>query len=277
MARRRVDRRRPAKGQRASAAPQPVDFGIFAEGSDPTDPAHDHFRTLWRDDLCARLGAAAERIRIYPFFKLQIELLGDPVGVQTSVGSTREPLDLLIRRSYERDRFRTAVIAFDRTPPNKALKTPCLRTEVNFILKGIVNRRLLEDLPFHQEAERLLEHYRIHPRTPRGPGRPPRGCLDLLYMDPEFEGLFDEPTVLRALGLTRRPRGWPTFDRRAQYPARDILSKAVELASKDVKGRVRGSMDTNKHGWAGWILRQAEAEARLFRHPIVERLRTILA
>lgn len=280
-ARGRAARRRTASSARVTPGAGPtVELGIFAEGSDPTDPSRDRFRELWAEQLCGRLGVLPEKVRIYPFFKLQIELLGDPVGVQQrSVGSTREPLDLLIRRSHERDGFWTAVIAFDRTPPNKSLKEPCLRTEVDFVLQGIVKRGLLSGLPFHDEAERLLEHYRLNRGVPRGPGRPPRGCLDLLYMDPEFEGLFvgDETTVLHALGHDRRPKDWPTFDPDALYPARDVLGKAVRLAARDVKAKVRGNMETNKHGWAGWILKHAADDARLFQHPIVDRLRTILA
>lgn len=265
---------------RQKPAPAPS-FGIFAEGATYTDPrqrGREPFGELWRE-LCGKLCAPpVPTLHVFGISKAQIVALKDDVGVTRP---DREPLDLMIQRMHDRHAFDIAVIAFDRIPQNQHVPADCLRHEVSFILDRMLKRALLPQM-FLEEAERLLTYYRMHRKTPRGPGRPPRGCLDLVYMDPMFEALFvgDEPTVLHALapdGLPRRKRkDWPVFDPNARYPDRDILGKAVELAAEEVRARVRGDIKSNKHGWALYILRQALDDAELFRHPIAERLRVVL-
>ena len=255
-------------------------FGIFAEGSTYTDlRGRKPFEELW-SELCGRVSAPpVPTIHVFGISKAQIVALKDDVGEKKP---DREPLDLLIRRMHERHGFDIAVVAFDRIPQNQHVPSDCLRQEVSFVLERMKERALLPEV-FREEAERLLNYYRLHRKTPRGPGRPPRGCLDIIYMDPMFEGLFacDELTVRQALipsGLPKSKRSlWPAFDMNARYPDRDILGRAVPLAEAEVRAQVRGDMKSNKHGWALYILRKALDDAALLRHPIADRLRTILA
>lgn len=250
-------------------------FGIFAEGATYTDiRGRDPFSDLWRE-LCGKLGAPALAVHVFGISKAQIVALKDDVG---ATKPAREPLDLLIRRMHDLHGFDVAVIAFDRIPLNQHVPHDCMRGEVNFVLDRLCARALLPPA-FLEEAGQLLRRHRRPPQVLRGPGRPPRGCLDVIYMDPMFEALFagDEATVLHALGHKHRPKDWPAFDEHARYPDRDVLGKAVALATQEVRGIVRGDIKSNKHGWALWILRHAEDGAGIFGHAIAERLRVILA
>lgn len=253
-----------------------LSIGIFAEGPEPTAPREQQeaFDALWRG-LCNRLSGAVGKLFVYGFSKAQILALDASSVV---LGASREPLDVLVERMYRRDGFENAVIAFDRFPVNTLVPHSCLRSEVNFILQHFKRRKLL---PPHiqEEVSSLLRRYSLYPEQPRGPGRPPRGPLDFVYMDPEFEALltFDEPTVCRTLGVDHKPKDWPSFRRQTRNPGLHILNPALVFASEEVRRKVRGTMKTNKHGWAAWIIGQAGDESRLFQHEIALRLQTILA
>ena len=177
-------------------------LAVFAEGSRAALGELPKFEMLWRE-LSKRRGGDPEAMRVYPFHKGQIEALKYEPGEQPK-GAGVEPLDVLIDRTYQADHFENVVIAFDRWPPNKAIPSQqyCLRTEVNFILEAMARRAIL---PAHllDAAGALLERYRTAPRPPRTAGRPPLGPLELIFMDPMFEGLLvcDEATVLKAVGL----------------------------------------------------------------------------
>lgn len=248
-------------------------FGLFAEGSTFTDPNRPKFEALWRE-LSARCGCEDE-VRVYGFDKRQIVLLAEPPGLRL----VAEPLDVLISRMHDRDRFENVVIAFDRIPANQLLPHSCLRKEVDFVLEAFGRRALLPE-PFRSEAAVLRDYYRAHPGQPRGPGRPPRGPLDVVYMDPMFEGLLvhDETTVRRALGHAKRtPKDWPKFNPRSLHPDQQILAPAVLCATPEVGRKVGGTFKTNKHGWALQVVLSADPEARLWEHPIAERLKTLFA
>jgi len=260
------------------ADPKRPRFGVFAEGPDLTDPDLPMFQTLWRE-LCARCGYADD-VRVYGFTKLQIELLAEAPGLKIY---GREPLDIFIARMHKRDRFENVIVAFDRMPPVKALKKlfgiekPCLREEVNFILNTFRSRGHLPE-PFLGEAARLLESYANNPRTPRGPGRPPRGPLDFIYMAPEFEGLFvyDEVSVRNALGLDRTPKDWPKFNPNSSDPVTEILQPAIDAAAAQ-KRQHFPKFRSKKHEWALRFIRAAGSQDRLWTHEITERLKTIVA
>lgn len=247
-------------------------FGIFAEGSHTSDlRGRDPFSDLWHE-LCAKTaGTAPSRVQIYGFSKGQITLLGKPLD------ASLEPLDIFINRMHARDGFDNAVIAFDRKPPNELIPGGCLRHEVNFILERFAARPHLP-APFRAEVDRLLAHYRDMPRQPRGPGRPPRGPLDFLYMNPMFEALLvsDEATIRRALGVVRRPKGWPSFDHRSSEPGRAVLQPAIQFAARSVRRKVRGDMESNKHGWALHFVREMKVNDTMYTHPIIDRLKTLL-
>ncbi|MFS8065786.1 MAG: hypothetical protein ACMG6S_05370 [Byssovorax sp.] len=252
----------------------PLSFGIFAEGATSTDlRGRDTFVDLWKT-LCGRLKSPLPEIHVFGISKAQIVALRDDVGAQKP---DREPLDLLLQRMHARHGFNVAVVAFDRIPQNQHIPGDCMRREVNFILERFRARALVPD-PFRDEATRLLDYYRMHPEEPRGPGRPPRGCLDVVYMDPMFEALFlaDETAVLRSFGHKRRPKDWPSFDPHLHNPDHHVLGPAVDCASPVIRAKVRGNFVTNKHGWAKWILAQAADDAGFFGHAIAERLRIVL-
>lgn len=255
----------------------PPSFGIFAEGAPVTDPRsrRDTFRDLWQE-LCARCGRTTpDRIHVFGISKAQIVSLKDDVGTKRP---DREPLDLLIQRMHARHGFDVAIIAFDRIPRNQYVPHDCMRSEVDFVL-GRLHKRKLLPVPMLKAAGRLLKHYEQQPRKPRGAGHPPRECLNVVYMDPMFEGLLvaDERTVLRALGHKTRPKDWPRFNQNERQPVENILRHAVELAEPAVRRRIHGNMKTNRHGWASQIVRTAQPDAPLFQHEIALRLRTVLA
>jgi hypothetical protein len=249
----------------------PPSFGLFAEGSSYTDRNRKPFEELWA--LLADHFGFDATLRIYGFDKSQILGMAPPRDVKPS----RERLDVFVERMFQRDKFEHAIIAFDRIPSNEYLGDPCLRTEVNFLLKGLgasetLNRR------FREEARRLLNLYEKFPQTPRGPGRPPRGSLDIIYMEPMFEGIFlvDEQSVLRGLGIQRVPKGWPKFAKHSHHPDIHILANAIRFAEPGVRNRVRGDLKSNKAGWALQIAKQAAADAALWKHEILQRLSLLL-
>jgi hypothetical protein len=251
-------------------------FGVFAEGSRAARGELPKFEMLWLE-LSKRCGGDQDAIRVYDFHKGQIEALKYEPGKQPK-GQGVEPLDVLIARMHGDEHFENAVIAFDRWPPNKALpsKPDCLRKEVNFILQAMKRRAILPTF-FLNAAGALLEWYETAPRQPRTAGRPPFGPLEFLYMDPMFEGLLacDEPTVLRALGLERRPKDWPRFKTHSRKPDEEILRPAIEAAAARRKESLP-DFRTDKHGWALRIIRAATADAKLWKHPIIKRLEKLL-
>lgn len=248
-------------------------IAVFAEGSDYTDiRGRRPLAELWTE-LCVKLVPAPPQLSIFGMTKAQIVALGET----GKVAGSREALDIFIERMYQRHAFDVAIVAFDRIPQNQHIPYGCLRSEVNFILRHFIERKHLSPVWTHA-AEQLLQHYRNNPQSPRGPGRPPRVDLDVLYMDPMFEGLLvaDESVVLEAVGLERRPKDWPSFDSVNLRPDSTILQRAVKFASKEVRRTLRGDMKTHKHDWALQIIRSAAPTSRLFQHPIAQRLQTLL-
>jgi len=242
-------------------------FGLFAEGSSYTHRNRLPFEELWKalTSRCAPLGA----VKVYGFDKSQIVNMRPPPGIKPA----REPLDIFIDRAHRIDGFQNVIIAFDAFPENEHIKPSCLRTEVNFVLEALSASKVLDNR-FRQEAARLIKHYAQNKGIPRPKGRPPRGPLDIIYMDPMFEALLasDEQTVLHGLGLDRRPKDWPKFKTNSKQTDRHVISQAVEVANPNVKRKIGGNFDSRKAEWAFHIISQAGANARIWRHAIPERL-----
>lgn len=253
-------------------------FGIFAEGSKPTDPDRGRFEELWRH-LFQACGGTGE-VHVYGFSKKNIILLKEPPN-RPRLGWSDEPLDLLIKRSHEQNHFDNAIVAFDRWPANQEITTQswCLRTEVNWVLESFLKRQVLPP-DFLRDSQALLERYAQYqyPERPRGSGRPPLCSLEFIFMDPTFEGLLveDESAVLRALELAHRPRrGWPKFNSDHREPGLSVLQPAIDCAAGHHK-RGFPSFKVDKHGWALRIIQQAPPDSRLWIHPISSRLSTLV-
>lgn len=264
---------RRSRSSRASR-PRGARFGLFVEGATPTNLVGTvALRQLWEE--LARLSNASGSVVVHGFDKSQIVSLKEDPRVRLVAPS---PLDIFIDQRYRDTPFDVLVVAFDALPPNQLLNHSCMRSEVDFVLRRMVERKHLPR-PFAPEAERLLKHYDSRPQQPRGRGRPPRGAFDVIYMEPVFESLLiaDEAAVRRALGHARTPKDWPTFSRRVKRPDRTVLPRAVSLAAPDARTRVGGTFDTNKHGWALAIVREAARGNRFAAHPIARRLRDVLA
>ena len=247
---------------------------IFTEGDTYTDLwGRVPLVELWKE-LCSKLTPTPPSLHVFGINKAQILALDE---TQRTPGS-REALDVFVERMYQRHAFDIAILAFDGIPENQLRPGGCMRKEVNFILEHFVHRKQLSEI-WVRSAEQLLEQYEQHPGCSRGIGRPPRVDLDILYMAPMFEGMLvsDESTVLHALGLKRRPKGWPKFDDKNLYPDTQILAHAVKFASKEVRRIICGDMKSHKHDWALQMIRCASSGAKLFSHPIAQRLRVLLA
>jgi hypothetical protein len=252
----------------------PRNIALFVEGSDYTDlRGRKPLTELWTE-LCSRLAVAPPALHIFGITKAQIVALNE---TQKTPGS-REALDIFIERMDQKYAFDVVIVAFDSVPRNQHIPHGCMRSEVNFVLDHFIRRRRLSD-QWIESARSLLDYYANHPRLPRGPGRPPRVNLDILYMDPMFEALLvaDETSVLRAVGRERRPKDWPKFDFTNQRPDSNVLAHAVKFATPDVRRIIRGDMKSHKHDWALQIVRGADASANIFQHPIARRLHTLLA
>jgi hypothetical protein len=251
-------------------------FGVFAEGAPPTAADLSTFETLWFE-LSESCGGDRDSIRVYGFNKGQIRALKGAPGSPPK-GEGVEPLDVLISRMHERHGFENAIIAFDRWPRNEAIPSEpyCLRTEVNFILEAFKRRAILP-AGFLDAATALLERYRDFRKTPRAASRPPLGPLEFLFMDPTFEGLLvhDESAVLHALGLKIRPKDWPKFKTHSRKPEKEILPPAIAAAARQRQVSLR-AFHHDKHGWALKIIRAATEDAKLWEHPIIERLEKLL-
>lgn len=252
----------------------PHSVGLFVEGSDYTDVrGRKPLTELW-EELCSRLTNSRPVLHTFGITKAQIVALNE---TQKTPGS-REALDIFIERMYQKHAFDVVIVAFDSIPRNQHIPHGCMRSEVNFVLQHFVHRNQLS-AEWITSARFLLEYYDKFPQCPRGSGRPPRGNLDILYMDPMFEALLvaDESSVLRAVGLDRRPKDWPKFDFTNQRPDSNILAHAVKFATPEVRRIIRGDMKSHKHDWALQIVRGANAGATIFEHPIARRLHTLLA
>jgi hypothetical protein len=265
-----------------STRKKPV-IGLFVEGSRPTDPLRDDFGRMWK--LLAEHCGHDAQLRVFGISKGQIVRL-PPEDLPPKKGATQlaakgltqlvgggEPLDVVIQRAHEQEGFERVVIAFDLWRANQLLepeerRLPCpMRPEVAFVLRHLATSPHLAEL-FRRAARALLSRYEsrdeLAPRTTRP------GALEILFMNPMFEALFisDERTVRGALGAhKKKPKDWPKFKTREQELDKAVLDVAVWAAT----GR-RNDYTNAKSRWGYRFVKAAEADAALWRHPIVTRL-----
>lgn len=254
-------------GRRKAAAT--LRLALFAEGATYSDiRGREELSALWRR-LCELCGAVAP-VQVVGFSKSQLRKMEHRPEIRDS---GTQALDLLVAQHHELIPFDRAIIAFDAFPENQeVVPKGCQHEEIDFVLRHFAASGRLPSA-LRQAAQQLRAHYATAAakRTKRVPG-----ALEILYMRPNFEGLLvsDEPTVKRALvGYgARTPPEWPTFDLANRNPDQSILQKAIECASPNARRTVRGKFKENKHGWGEYILRHAQAESKLLRHPTAARL-----
>lgn len=123
------------------------------------------------------------------------------------------------------------------------------------------------DAPFRHAAQMLLRRYesrdRLAPRTSLS-------SLEIVFMDPMFEGLFveDERTVRKALRVERKkPKDRPKFKTRERALDKAVLDAAIDAAT----GR-RNAYTSAKSRWGFTFVKAAAQEAKLWKHPIAARL-----
>ena len=259
-------------------------FGFFVEGANNTSRrGWDDLRALWQN-LCDHFGVTPDRVDVHGFSKAQIVAMAQtPPGIQMT---TRLPLDAIISVEHGRRPFDILVVAFDARPPNQnLLPKSCLRTEVNFVLNAFAQSQVMPE-PFVSDAAALMAHYEAHPRTPRGPGRPPRTSIDAIYMDPMFDALVltDQAAWRRIFGLRRVPKDWPSM-KRSDGQLDQLMVKMIKVGclARSTKAPPYLNVDprvdpkANKHAFALEAVRNAGHSSPLWRHSIATRIAEVLA
>ena len=225
---------------------RPKRWALFVEGTKTLTP---HRRAelveLWHELVSKMSNLSTKLVDVHGFTKFQLVAMGgDSQSSPVASGDSQKiPLDAVIAITHQREPFDILVVAFDAHPANQRLQPtkhgklasatvfrPCQVDEVAFVLHQFANSRILPD-EFKLESASLLECYQQQPKpAPRGKGRPPRGLLDLLYMDPEFEALVtsDDAAVRAIFSFPKKPKDWPTLPPKMQRMCCGALSTAVD-------------------------------------------------
>jgi len=270
----------------ATRAPPKRVVGLFVEGSRATDPLRDDFAKLWRL-LCDHCQHSDIDLEIVGISKGNIIELRDlpPRGAATVLAKSatqasggREALDVAIQRLHAKRPLDRVIIAFDRWPSNQYLPSeeqalPCpMRPEVKFVLDKLAKSSKLDDR-FKKAADKLLERYGS--RDALSPRAGALSSVEVLFMDPMFESILvhDEPTVRKALNVTdKAPKDWPKFKTTERALDKAVLDPAVKSA---IRGRA--SYSAAKARWGHTIVKAAAPNARLWEHPLAQRLCRLLA
>jgi hypothetical protein len=248
-------------------------IALFAEGQAAPDARGlgDEFTSLWTEIL-ARAGVRGS-LKVHGFHK------GHVVSMTPAL-MRYEPIDLLIKRVHAKQPFDVLVIAFDREPRHQGLQRSCRHEEVDMLLAGLGGSTNLP-APFRADAAKLRSHYSANPRrAPRRPGRPPRLSVDVVCMEPCFEGILleDQSGLRDALGLKgKKVREWPKWDTRTARPDREVIAKAIACAVPEVRRMMRKPFLEDKHGWARFLFGKLPDESPVWSHAVIDRLRTVLA
>ena len=275
----------PRSPEAAGTRPKRV-VGLFVEGSRGTDPLRDDFENMWKL-LCEHCGYPDVELQIVGISKGNIIELRDlepgPAATALVKGTTqlsggKEALDISIQRLHAKNPLDRVIIAFDRWPSNQSIPVEdqsqaCpMRPEVAFILGKLAKSSKLDDR-FRKAADKLLERYGSRDTlTPRSGAMSP---VEVLFMDPMFEALLvhDEPTVRRALDVSAKaPRDWPKFKTTERALDKAVLDPAVKSA---IRGRA--SYSAAKARWGHTIVKAAAPDAKLWEHPLAQRLCRLLA
>jgi hypothetical protein len=277
----------PARRQsEAAGTPARRVVGLFVEGSRGTDPLRDDFESMW-NLLWQHCGHHDIDLKIVGISKGNIIELRDLqpranatalVKNATQLSGGKESLDVSIQRLHADTPLDRVIIAFDWWRPNQEIPAkdrnlPCpMRPEVAFVLRKLGASSKLDD-KFKKAARKLLERY--DSRDTLAPRAGAMGPVEVLFMDPMFEALFiaDEPTVRKALGVAdKQPRDWPKFKTTERALDKAVLDPAVKSA---IRGR--HTYSSAKARWGHRIVKAAASDAKLWEHPLAQRLCRLLA
>jgi hypothetical protein len=262
---------------------------VFAEGSGDSVPSKRESGALariWGELLPRGLGCSSS-VRVFPFSKRDLVALDREKPTPT--GSI--PLDILIQTRLGADpTLQSVVIAWDLEPPWAPDADRCRWQETLDVYGLLAASKHLRD-PLRAHARSRYAALKARPRASERP-RPHRlaaGEIAVVCMEPMFEAvLIDEPGVFRALGLPRRPDGWPPAKQwkpSTRHPDQALLKPAIAAAQRSkirdrIVDKIGGDLKTCKNEWGAHLLDALLAEpatrARLLRRPLALRLTEIL-
>lgn len=203
-----------------------------------------------------------------------------------------EALDQLMARCLSRDPFDAAVVVWDLVPAWNPNDEFCRWQETLDMYRHLAASSALP-APWFQAAR--LRHgalaRRVRPGQRAGPHRLGVNEVVAVCMEPMFEAMLlqNEQHALRALGIARRPSGWPThgWGAATRRPDRDVLVPMIDAlrsgprkqwpqVAKAIRADAR-----NKDPWLEYLLRRLlddpQARAQVLAHPICRRLTECLA
>lgn len=256
-------------------------WALFVEGGRRLVPTEkDDLSALWTE-FCSKVSKSPPaQLEVHGFSK------GDLVAMDPKHKDLGVRLDAQIATAFDGSPFEVLLVAFDAHPKNQALQPqasgaarkrggrPCRREETHFVLRHFAQSAVLPE-PFKRDARELLVHYEATPKPgPRSAGRPPRGSLDLLYMEPEFESLLaaDDAPLLELFQLRKRPKEWPRFP--AAEP-KCALAGIIDETKGSPPGHLRRPFRATAHAWGRAIL-QHTRDDKLLQHSIAARLKVLL-
>ncbi|MCX4246221.1 hypothetical protein [Paraliomyxa miuraensis] len=245
-------------------------------------------RAMW-SRLAENLGVH-EFASVIPISKKHLVAM-DPE--QPPMSGAGEALDQLMARRHRSEPFEAAVVAWDLVPAWNPQGGFCRWQETLDLYRHLAASAALDE-PWRRAATRRHEELRRRPSPAhRVQAHRLAPCeVIAVCMEPMFEAMLlqREQHVLRALGLERRPLGWPTQgwgSITTRRPDQDVLAPvigALRCGPRKQWPRVAktiGADARNKDPWLEYLLRRLlddpEARALVLAHPICRRLQECLA
>jgi hypothetical protein len=181
-------------------------IALFVEGSDapPAPRGQKPLEQLWNRTLRDALGIARFEV-IVPISKKHIIAMDPQMPVMSGRG---EPLDAMMTRVMQTRPFDAAVVAWDLVPDWNSTGDYCRHEEtLNFY--RLLSRS--KHLPRAWQNAARARHRQLRGKSADSPSPLGPGVALAVCMEPMFEGLLtqSEPAIRRALGLRKRPKGWP--------------------------------------------------------------------
>ena len=262
---------------------------LFVEGQiTPRPRLPEPLNTIWQRHLVRSLGLI-DIDRVVGINKKNL-LVMEPAQVNKKKlsGVGMVGLDQRIAAELERDQFDVAVIAWDLLPPDPSGPT-CRWEEVLNLYRGLSESQALPSDPWRRWAKSRYDALSKRKKR-RNPNTPvlETGAVLAVCMEPTFESLLIvcEQTIRRTLGVKDRGQGkWPKWNEHHPRPE-ELLQLAIKVA-RDVEPKpraiklVRGDMNTAKHEWGEYFLRNMIQDPRCLekvrRHRTAARLVELLA
>lgn len=254
---------------------------LVVEGSDhrPAPEAASGLQLLW-NEICDLL-ALPRFDRVVAISKRHIADLSDE---QAAAALDDELVRLRLGGPDD-----ALLLAWDCKPEWAAITSkPCRYRETVALYEQLDQRqRLPVRLRTHVAARRQDFAGRATAKDKTSPpARLVAGSLQALCMDPEFEDLFkDESLIKEALGLRGETvDDWPkSWDKRFSREPKRLLDEAIAAAkrhrpSPDVVRRIGLDYTRKQEAWAVHFIRSfAESQPTAFRqHPLCLRLQTLM-